>query len=136
MTNQDPQQPLAGAAQEDYYDRRRRRISEANQLLRQIVDFVNAGDNASRDLWVILCALRGPDMQTPPDSGGYYNEAAKKEKRRSTSRLRANLGLLPTGFEVDPGTIEIPDALITGMHFQQHLEAAIEAMRAFGFGRI
>jgi hypothetical protein len=57
----------------------------AKLMLEQIVKFLQTDDQESENLWNILTALRGPDI----DSGNLQEDV----KNRTTARIRGTIGL-------------------------------------------
>lgn len=109
------------------------RRRETRELVDTLVANLNVGDEASRSLWEILTALRGPDQES---------NDADEIKYRTTSRFRgligmeSTIGLYPVGaivYHEKPSDVLPNDSIVVGHHFLVHYTDALAAANELGF---
>jgi len=109
--------------------KKRRDEKRAVELLKNLVSFINEGNSASRRVWDILTALRGPD------------NGSSALKDATTARLRYTLGLQEdkgNGFRIVKQPMLAPKFAIFAhkeaveWHFSYHYNEAYRALVALG----
>lgn len=111
------------------------RREEARRLIKELAVFLNGQDDAARQLWYVLTALRGPDKSF---------DGRSLVKQATTEKLRFAFGLTPNrhsyafvGHEAPPiehcsfeAVVEV--ARNTDYHFIDHYSGAVRALFELG----
>lgn len=104
------------------------RAADAKNLIDTIVAFINVHDEASKSVWDILTALRGPDT------------GDGKLKEETTARLRHAVGLSmistwnSVGFITNSSPMRLPDQYCSFLdHFEYHYKQAYHTAEKLGF---
>jgi len=121
--------------------REKERNAAAKKLIDCLVKFLSKNDEAGRDLWHVLTALRGPDCD---HGGGRATGGGQRGlKESTTARIRYAIGMrggFAGGAQVSdnpivaaPLSFDTFDVSVASYHFRNHYDSAVFALERLGY---